>query len=452
MDVVASNFLWAESEKRRMTQAERCQRSYSTSKAGQMLQGPLFFCISRSDLYQVRRVELLHLNHLRSLVFTMADFMGSDDYGSPEREVGMARSESMPPDVILFLEHWMKSSFMVNGSPGSSILIESILSHAEVLRTWGHTQASIVAAVQEKGLRSRLCCDDGQWLRLRDETEQLREVVEDVLKLQLLANDMSLIDMMNQELVSHWLTVFGAELARDRLERVKAAVMTSQKLELTGARIAPRSFRPSPMHSQSDEPAWVSTPSVMFGFCINEDASNQLPVYDSQWQGMQTPMMIPMPSEPDSSYFKEERYMGDTQYTTGQRRSRGELCADVVGQILQQNTNDWAEDGSMSLAAVFEQSYWMISRCHGDMDLAKALVSNGEASPLVVDFYARRVRFRTFSEQLVGLCEMLLAQTNGTILTLSIAVNTPLLQSGAYRFCAYHAYLVTCCKSDLNAI
>lgn len=417
-----------------------------------MLQGPLFFCISRSDLYQVRRVELLHLNHLRSLVFTMADFMGSDDYGSPEREVGMARSESMPPDVILFLEHWMKSSFMVNGSPGSSILIESILSHAEVLRTWGHTQASIVAAVQEKGLRSRLCCDDGQWLRLRDETEQLREVVEDVLKLQLLANDMSLIDMMNQELVSHWLTVFGAELARDRLERVKAAVMTSQKLELTGARIAPRSFRPSPMHSQSDEPAWVSTPSVMFGFCINEDASNQLPVYDSQWQGMQTPMMIPMPSEPDSSYFKEERYMGDTQYTTGQRRSRGELCADVVGQILQQNTNDWAEDGSMSLAAVFEQSYWMISRCHGDMDLAKALVSNGEASPLVVDFYARRVRFRTFSEQLVGLCEMLLAQTNGTILTLSIAVNTPLLQSGAYRFCAYHAYLVTCCKSDLNAI
>lgn len=150
MDVVASNFLWAESEKRRMTQAERCQRSYSTSKAGQMLQGPLFFCISRSDLYQVRRVELLHLNHLRSLVFTMADFMGSDDYGSPEREVGMARSESMPPDVILFLEHWMKSSFMVNGSPGSSILIESILSHAEVLRTWGHTQASIVAAVQER--------------------------------------------------------------------------------------------------------------------------------------------------------------------------------------------------------------------------------------------------------------------------------------------------------------
>ena len=56
MDVVANNFLWAESEKRRMTQAERCQRSYSTSKAGQMLQGPLFFCISRSDLYQVRRV------------------------------------------------------------------------------------------------------------------------------------------------------------------------------------------------------------------------------------------------------------------------------------------------------------------------------------------------------------------------------------------------------------
>lgn len=338
----------------------------------------------------------------------------------------------MPPDVILFLEHRMKSSVMVNGSPGSSILIESILSHAEVLRTWGHTQASIVAAVHEKGLRSRLCCDDGQWLRLRDETEQLREVVEDVLKLQLVANDMSLIDMMNQELVSHWLTVFGAELARDRLQRVKEAVMTSQKLELTGARIAPRNFLPSgPMHSQSDEPAWISTPSVVFGFCFNEDAGNQLPVYDPQWQGMQTPMMIPMPSEPDSSYLMEERYMGDTQYTTGQRRKRSgrEFIVDAVVQILQQNANDWAEDGSMSLAAVFEQSYWMTHRCTGEIDLARLLLSNGEASPLVVDYYARRVRFRTFSEQLVGLCEMLLTQTNGTILTLSIAVNTPLLQS-----------------------
>ena len=132
--------------------------------------------------------------------------------------------------------------------------------------------------------------------------------------------------------------------------------------------------------------------------------------------------------------LRKERYMG----THSTQPARGEVEGNSVltwwDKILQQNTNDWAEDGSMSLAAVFEQSYWMISRCHGEMDLAKALVSNGEASPLVVDFYARRVRFRTFSEQLVGLCEMLLAQTNGTILTLSIAVNTPLLQSGAYMF------------------
>ena len=447
---------------------------------------------------------------LRAFCIAMADFMESDDYGSPEREVGTMGD--MPSDLIRFLEQWMSARHLEG--PGKCVLIQDILGGADVLGRWGYTEGSIVEAVKEKGLRSRLCCDDqGQRLWLRNETEQLRVVVEDVLKLQLIPNDMSIIDVMNQELVSHWLNVFGATLARERIEKIKEAVSTSEQVVLMGPRIAPKSFLQNVPNQCNEGPMWNMYDQSTVGYGFSEDSGNdmaQMPYLDSQWQAapmtwMQdedsnsqmpdsewpgTPMMwmqvedsnnqmpesewqaapmtwmqdedsnnqMPesewqaapmtwMQDEDSNNQMPESEWQAtpmmcllvdcglmEKQNMRGglrPRRARGQqLLVDEAVEILNSKASALAEDGTLPVAVLFEKSNWLKMRFRTPADLARALSHFGQT--LIVDQHAGTVRFCTFFERLVGLCEMLLREQNGSVLTLAMAVNVPAMQPGAY--------------------
>eukprot|EP00438_Fugacium_kawagutii_P024234 Skav223095 [mRNA] locus=scaffold419:506517:507644:+ [translate_table: standard] len=375
----------------------------------------------------------------------MADFMDSDGshhYGSPEREVG-TMPEEMPSDLIRFLEHWMRSHVALNGQ-GSFVAIEDILNSADVLRRWGNTVTTIAEEVKRKGLESRVCCDEhGYSLRLRDETEQLRLVVEDTLWNQLIPGDMSLIDVMNQPLVSHWLTAFGAQLARERIERLKQAVNSSEQLVIIGSRIAPKNFAPDAQYWDAG-PMWVAG-SMMFGHGFDENSPDQMPQmpgFEFQWPSMDpgTPMMV-MPVDPPESYYTMDQGYPDWCYSRDQRYKRGrsrrksskELVTETAAEVLDMYTSDLAEDGSMSIATMLQHSEWLSTRFRTDGDLIKALMHGGETSPLMVDPHNRTVRFRTFHERLVALCEMLLAsrQNESTVLTLAMAVESRAMQLGA---------------------
>ena len=363
----------------------------------------------------------------------MADYMDSDDFGSPEREVGVG--ENVPSDLILFLEKWMRTHVMLHG-PDKRVLIHDILTCADVLERWGYTEATIVEAVKEKGLRTRLCCEDeSRSLRLRNETEQLRVVVEDVLKLQLIPNDMSLIDMMNQDLVSHWLTVFGAQLARERIERLKAAVNSSEHVVLMGPRIAPKSFLQSTSgFCQEGLWQWVLPEESMFGsgYYFNEDSNSempQMPSLDSQWQA--TPMMF-MPADhadPETWDQMEQQNWGMRHQRP--KRNSAQILIDTVTKLLNENTSQLMEDPSMRLVTLLEMSEHLKCKFGKVEKLAKALMSLGQTSPFFVDERQSTIRFRSLPERLVGACEMLLANKNGPELTLGMAVSAPAVQSGA---------------------
>eukprot|EP00435_Cladocopium_sp_Y103_P027502 s1280_g6.t1 len=441
-----------------------------------------------------------HLSHCDHIA--MADFMESDDYGSPEREVGTMGD--MPSDLIRFLEQWMSGHLE---GPGKCVLIQDILRRADVLGRWGYTEGSIVKAVTEKGLRSRLYCDDQGRLWLRNETEQLRVVVEDVLKLQLIPTDMSIIDMMNQELVSHWLNVFGATLARERIDKIKEAVSTSEQVVLMGPRIAPKSFLQK-VPNCNEGPIWIMYDQSTVGYGFSEDSGNdmpQMPYLDPQWQAapmmwmkdedsnsqmpesewpeapmvwMQvedsntqmpesewqaTPMMWMQDDDfnhqmPESEWqdtpmmwmqdddFNQQMSESELQAmpmmcllvncgTMEQnvrgrlrpRRTRGQHLVDAAVEILNLKASDLAEDGTLPVATLIQESPWLKMRFRAAGDLARALSHFGET--LTVDQHACTVRFSTFSERLVGLCEMLLRKQNGSVLTLAMAVNMPAMQS-----------------------
>lgn len=148
-----------------------------------------------------------------------------------------------PPSTLMrFLAEWLKMRAEFHGH-NEYVDIEDILSGTNVLQNGGNTVESIADEVKFVGLESRVTCDDtGKKLRLRDETEQLRLVVEEVVCGRWVNPEMTMLEVMRQPLVAHWLTAFGAHLWLQRSAMLRIAVHASNKLILNGVRIAPRSW------------------------------------------------------------------------------------------------------------------------------------------------------------------------------------------------------------------
>jgi hypothetical protein len=152
----------------------------------------------------------------------------------------------------------------------------------------------------------------------------------------------------------------------------------------------------------------------------DEDSNNQMP--ESEWQA--TPMMCLLV---DCGLMEKQNMRGELS----PRRARGQqLLVDEAVEILNSKASALAEDGTLPVAVLVEKSNWLKMRFRTPADLARALSHFGQT--LIVDQHAGTVRFCTFFERLVGLCEMLLREQNGSVLTLAMAVNVPAMQPGAY--------------------
>ncbi|CAL1148079.1 unnamed protein product [Cladocopium goreaui] len=167
-------------------------------------------------------------------------------------------------------------------------------------------------------------------------------------------------------------------------------------------------------NNQMPESEWQAAPMT---WMQDEDSNNQMP--ESEWQA--TPMMCLLV---DCGLMEKQNMRGGLR----PRRARGQqLLVDEAVEILNSKASALAEDGTLPVAVLFEKSNWLKMRFRTPADLARALSHFGQT--LIVDQHTGTVRFCTFFERLVGLCEMLLREQNGSVLTLAMAVNVPAMQS-----------------------
>lgn len=150
-----------------------------------------------------------------------------------------------PSHLVRFIEQWMILHTNTSGL-NDYVPIVDIMNGNNVLQMLPYTVTDIADEVKFAGLVTRVCCDmDGTKLRLRDETEQLRLAIEDVI-CDVLRIDMDLLELMRHPLVDHWLNEFGARLAGARSAMINIAVCSSDQVVMVGARIAPKQwFEPS---------------------------------------------------------------------------------------------------------------------------------------------------------------------------------------------------------------
>ncbi|CAK9057338.1 Serine/threonine-protein phosphatase 2A activator, partial [Durusdinium trenchii] len=302
-------------------------------------------------------------------------------------------------DIVEIIQCWMQTSCPTEGA---SVSIADLLDECDALEAIAGCSASIVDAVKTEGLASPLFYDEGSAvLYLRPLLEHLRLVVEEVMKVQLIPNDMSLLELMDQPLV---LKAFARRSSRhmERMEQLQEAVASSEKVALLGNRVVPKIWIPGP-RSGAGGAGTGGAVRAPGSFCARDEypgVSGCAPCLSGDEFSKGETWEI---GEPRNS----PEWMGMQR-----RQHRNVEYVQAVATLLEENAPYADEEG------------W---------DLARNLLTLNELSPVVVDIFGvdhsgPRVRLRSFEERLVALCELFLAQLCNSM-TLATAVSLPAMQS-----------------------
>ena len=296
----------------------------------------------------------------------------------------------LPPMAPKLLVDILEAFMM--GAEGQ-VLLADIIEDCEELSTSGCSVSWMADALRAHGLRTRLCCD-GQRVDWREEQEHLRLVVEDVLK-----HDMSLVDMMNQLPVKICLKAVPS--ARERIERLKQAVMSSELLMLVGSRIYLRA------------PEWV-------------------PPSEPCFEPIHPPVFViyggsDMPHESYETYRDEPAPASRSDVMPKKSSRKGIQWGKLVAQALDSNT-------PRSLDWVLRNGDFKAYPSLSVEKLMRNLAAEGHHSSVVVDDLTQHVRLRSFPEQLLAILEAFLRDVEQEKLSLPEAVShSPMLQPlGSY--------------------
>ena len=289
-----------------------------------------------------------------------------------------------PKRLVDILEAWMM------GYEGQ-VLLADVLEDCEELNGSHVTVKWMADALRAFGTRTRLCCD-GVCLWLREEQEHLRLVVEELLH-----SDMSLVDMMNQLPVKICLKAVPS--AKERLERLKQAVMGSELMALAGSRIYPR-MAPEWV----PEPAWVP-PTTETSF--NQPHPPVFVIYGGS----------DMPYEPHEAYRDEPtKACWDVPLKKPSRKGYwGRLVADTLDGLAPR-----------SLESVLQNELY--KHVGSVAQLMRHLQAEPHHGPVVVDELTQTVRLRSFQEQVAAVLESYLRDSHDSELSLATAAKCQMVQ------------------------
>eukprot|EP00930_Biecheleria_cincta_P095293 TRINITY_DN87273_c0_g1_i1.p1 TRINITY_DN87273_c0_g1~~TRINITY_DN87273_c0_g1_i1.p1 ORF type:complete len:1052 (-),score=204.80 TRINITY_DN87273_c0_g1_i1:74-3229(-) len=328
-------------------------------------------------------------------------------------------------NIVKALEEWLKSPMGASADcdqKGFISILDVISMCADLRQLTGGSVAAVAEAVQAADAMQCcvVCRQDGRKVRLRGMLERIRQAAESFLEANAQSDGVSLLDVLRQPCVAK--LVESIPEMPEKLATLKDALGSSEKVEVSGARVLQRQ-RPSSDSPADAEPGclaphldyywpqammamapWGNAPLVMGPYVGGVAAGGLGAASDSD-----TP---PMAGSPNMQLMVPQDSSGwtwDQQRSADRREWRCNLVAEHLRQLPAVLSETMAKDGCIPLSQVFSASPALEAKMRGNVaGVMRTLQAAGSHSRVAVDSSQGTVRLRSTEERLCAVAEMIL--------------------------------------------